>query len=591
VEIKNHVLVFIVATYWEGDPTSNADKLNSWLKEYNGDLPYLKYAVFGLGNSGYTFFNAFGKFVDGRMSELGATRVHELGLGNAAYDIEYDFQVWKENFTRAVLANYGKEPRGTGHLQYEMKILSNVADNTLFKGEPSPQSSYGQQHPPFNANNPFLATLVSVEELYQAPTPDRSCMKITLNVKGCRFMWSAGDHLGVYAQNYFEDVNKLAKVLRFDPRHVIDLRNKDESEVSFRYRFPCPCSLETAFLFYLDINRPPSAQMLNEIAAYASAGEERKRLYHLGSMEGRNDYLRFIVGGHKTLLETLNAFPSCQPPLNLLLELLPRLRPRYYSISSSPKAAKDVITITVGLVRKEISETHTVTKSVDKEASTRIHLFRGVASTYLAGMIPSRRQSSKAASKSKSNSCLTKLTSSGGPLIPVFHQLGKIALPEDPLHSIIMIGAGTGLAPFVGFIQDRQIIKRSGKPIGKTILYFGCRNSNEDFLYGDYLRSMLDAKVLSELNVAFSRSTNQKIYVQHLLMQNKERVWETLKESNSIVFVCGDADGVARDVEDAIGKIAMSCGGWTNGTDFTVEMKRVGRYQKDVWTSPYAKLT
>jgi len=587
VQNKKHVLVFVVATYWEGNPTTNAVRLEEWLLSYNGALDDVNYAVFGLGDSGYTYFNAFGKFVDRRMSELGATRVHDLGLGNAALDIEYDFQVWKESFTHTVLSKYGQEPKGQDHLQYELEYLLDKGDGNLYKGEPTDRSSYYQQSPPYNRSNPFLATVVSVEELYQAPKRDRSCMKITINVKGSRFMWSAGDHLGVYVQNNFEDVDRLAKILRIDLSTVIDLRNKDKNEVQFRHRFPCPCSLETVFLFYLDINRPPSAQIIKEIAPYATVSQERTAMRRLGSLEGRDDYLRFVVGGHKTLLQLFLAFPSCRPPLTLLLELLPRLRPRYYSISNSPKVDKDKIVITVGLVRKEIPGNTSMTEIFGKTVQSKAHRFHGVASTYLAGFRSSCKSNQGSLAKSLKSLGLSKKS---GPLLPVFHQSGKIYLPDDALVSIIMIGAGTGLSPFIGFIQDREMVKQSGKPIGKTILYFGCRNPNEDYLYGDYLRAMAEAKVLSELNVAFSRINEKKTYVQHLLMQNKFRVWETLEEGNSIIYVCGDADGVAKDVEETIGKIATSCGGWRHGADFTSEMKRMGRYQKDVWTSPFAKL-
>jgi len=102
----------------------------------------------------------------------------------------------------------------------------------------------------------------------------------------------------------------------------------------------------------------------------------------------------------------------------------------------------------------------------------------------------------------------------------------------------VIIGPGTGLAPFRGFIQERHYYKTQGKPVGETILYYGCRNRTEDFLYEDELKYFVDEKVL-ELHVAFSRDQEEKLYVTHLLKKHGEKLWKLIKEDNASVYVCG----------------------------------------------------
>jgi len=590
--IPKHVLVFVVATYWDGNPTNNTTRLDEWLKSTPVSLKGVNYAVFGLGDSGYTYFNGFGKFVDRRMDELGATRVHELGLGDAALGIEDDFQHWKESFTKKVLASYGEAAKTDKRSQYELKVLSKVPEGEIFKGEPTPQSSYCKQWPPYNSFNPFLARVVEIEELFH-PKAGRSCLKITLDVTGSRFFWSPANHIGIYVQNNHEDVNLLAKLLRIDTSHIIEFCHRDKEELMFKHRFPCPCSLETALMFYLDINRPPSAELLTELAKYTNDASQRRALSTLGSADGRDEYRRFVIGGFQTLLTLLKAFPACHPPLELLLELLPRLQPRYYSIASSPKRNKNEVVFIATIVKEVVLDVPYNTN--DRVNKKHYHLFRGVATSLLAQFGVTKKSPFEQASVSsrmrgKHSFGMTSMRSrKRGPLLPVFIRQGRVNLPPDNNSTIIMICAGTGISPFIGFIEDRQMNKKAGNPIGKVILYYGCRRPDEDFLYEDYLRSMVKADVINELNVAFSRQTHRKIYVQHLMRKNKETLWDLMIQEEAYVFVSGDARTMAKDVETALEQIAVECGGWIDGSDFILDLKVKGRYQRDVWTSPYAQ--
>jgi len=356
--------------------------------------------------------------------------------------------------------------------------------------------------------------------------------------------------------------------------------------------------------------------LLKQLANYAADHSEKELLTKLGSQEGREDYRRFVIGGFKSLVRLLQNFPSCKPPLFVLLEFLPRLKPRFYSVSSSPKNNRNAVAITV-------SEEKTTATDIPfhDELKKKEFTFKGVASTYLSLTTALLRQSKSKASLNYE------------PRLPIFLRQGRVVLPQDPSVPIIMIGAGTGLAPFIGFIQEREMMKKErdseletggklpanarqapanswmssaingataaigigakgdkGGDWGGVYLYFGCRREDEDFMYKDYLEDMLKQGVLTELNVAFSRQGGSKKYVQHLILRDKQSIWKTL-EKDGIIYVGGDAGGMGRGVNVALALVVQECGRVNDGEEFLNQLRLSGRYQLDVWSAPYSQLT
>ena len=210
-------------------------------------------------------------------------------------------------------------------------------------------------------------------------------------------------------------------------------------------------------------------------------------------------------------IDLLEEFPACQLPFEVYLELLSPLRPRYYSISSSPLVEERSCSITVAVVEGPARSGHGT--------------FAGVCTNYL------RRQPE-------------------GSVIYAFVKDTKSAfrLPDDRPTPIMMIGPGTGLAPFRGFLQERAALKAAGKEIGKSLLFFGCRHPQQDFIYEDELRSF-DRQGVTELSTAFSRvEGQQKCYVQNEIYERRDEVWQMI-EDGAVVYVCGDAGRMAPDVQ------------------------------------------
>ncbi|KAF4108336.1 NADPH--cytochrome P450 reductase isoform X1 [Onychostoma macrolepis] len=551
-EIPNSMAVFCMATYGEGDPTDNAQEFYDWMQGTDDDLEGVNFAVFGLGNKTYEHFNATGKYTDKRLAELGGNRVFDLGLGDDDSNLEEDFISWKEQFWPAVCEFFGVEATGedSSIRQFELVVHNDINMNQVYTGEMGRLKSFQTQKPPYESKNPFLATVTVNRKLNKGG--NRHLMHIELEITDSKIRYDSGDHVAVYPTNDAAVVNRIGERLGVDLDTVISLKNLDE-ESNKKHPFPCPTTYRTALTHYLDINNTPRKNVLYELAQYASDPQEQENMRKMASAspEGKALYQSWVLDSERNILGILEDLPSLNPPIDHLCELLPRLQARYYSIASSSKVHPTSIHICAVVI----------------EYTTRTErVFKGVATNWL---------------KNK------EVTDNGHKhIVPMYVRRSQFRLPFKPSNPIIMIGPGTGIAPFMGFIQERAWQKEQGKEVGETILYFGCRHKNEDFLYQQELEEFERAGVLTQLNVAFSRDQEQKIYVQHLLKNNKEQLWKLIHSNNAHIYVCGDARNMARDVHTAFYAIAEEVGGLTHtqAVDYFKKLMTKGRYSQDVWS-------
>jgi len=240
------------------------------------------------------------------------------------------------------------------------------------------------------------------------------------------------------------------------------------------------------------------------------------------------------------LLDLLEAFPSARPRIEDLVASLPVLKPRLYSIASSPLAAPGLVELCIGVVR----------------AARRDRVRDGVASCHLA-------QRADPATP-----------------IPLYVQASHFRLPENPDVPVIMIGPGTGIAPFRAFLQHRaaQGIK------GRSWLFFGDQRSATDFLFRPEIEAWQADGTLSNLSLAWSRDTAKKVYVQDRMREARADLWRWLQDG-AHVYVCGDASRMAKDVDTALREIAMGEGAMSTdqARDWIVALARQNRYQRDVY--------
>jgi sulfite reductase (NADPH) flavoprotein alpha-component len=241
------------------------------------------------------------------------------------------------------------------------------------------------------------------------------------------------------------------------------------------------------------------------------------------------------------LLDLLKTFPSARPPLSELISALDPLQPRLYSIASSPKHVSGQIHLTVAAVRYE------------KRARRR----HGVASTFLADRV-----------------------AIGDPVRAFIRPSHGFRLPASPDSPIIMIGPGTGIAPFRAFLQERRALGARGR----NWLFFGNPRRRCDFLFEEELTGYCREGLLSRLDLAFSRDRQDKVYVQHRMLEHAAELWSWL-EDGAHLYVCGDAQRMARDVEAGLAYIVAKEGRMDAAAAkaYLARLAREGRYQKDVY--------
>lgn len=272
------------------------------------------------------------------------------------------------------------------------------------------------------------------------------------------------------------------------------------------YHIKTPCSVREAFLHYCDIQALPSKRFLRMLADY-SAAEDKERLIHLCSTKGREDYVQEIEAARLTLLELFERFPSCQPPLAHLFDSLPPLKPRYYSIASSP------------LVHQQ--RAHFAFTVVDVPIPNTTRRWKGTCSNWLAELCAVKTQ-------------FPKLTVR----LPIFaHPTKDFVLPASPATPIIMVGPGTGVAPFIGFLEERRQIQQQ---CGASWLFFGCRHPDYDYLYRAQLEEFERDGTLTKLVTAFSRlEENKVVYVQHRLQEYSTDILDLMLNNNAHFYICG----------------------------------------------------
>ncbi|KAK1800367.1 hypothetical protein P4O66_005591 [Electrophorus voltai] len=551
-EITNSLAVFCMATYGEGEPTDNAQDFYNWMQSTGNSLEGVHFAVFGLGNKTYEQFNTIGIYTDQRLAELGATRVFDLGIGDENNNMEEDFISWKQRFWPAVCEFFGVQAteEECSSRQYELVVHHNISMNEVYTGELDCLMSLQIQKLPFDANNPFLAPVIVNRKLNKGQS--RHLMHLELDISGSNISYNAGDHVAVYPANDVSLVNRLGERLGVNLDTVITLKNLDVDS-SKMYPFPCPTTYRTALTHYLDITSPPHSNVLVELAQYASDLKEQETIRKMdcSSAEGKALYHSWVLDAERDILTVLEDLPSLHPPMDYLCELLPRLQARYYSIASSAKVHPTSIHICAAVV----------------EYTTKTgRVFKGVATNWLKNKVIT-------------DSCLR-------PSVPMYVRKSQFRLPFTASKPVVMIGPGTGIAPFMGFIQERAWLKEQGEEVGETILYFGCRHRNEDFLYQEELQEFEKAGVLTQLNVAFSRDQRHKVYVQHLLKKNKEYLWKLIHFSNVHIYVCGDAHNMARDVKATFHAIAEEVGELSHAeaVDYFKQLTISGHYSQDVWS-------
>ncbi|UWZ86914.1 sulfite reductase subunit alpha [Occallatibacter riparius] len=375
--------------------------------------------------------------------------------------------------------------------------------------------------PSISRDNPLLARLVDKRSLTKGAAA-KVTIHLAFSTEDGRLTYEAGDAFGVIPSN---DPNLVAEILQrlgFNGNEQVPRGNSGST------------TLHEALLHNLQITRL-SRKIVQE---YAKRGNCAQLLAML-LPEAQSKLEQYV--SERGLIDLLVEFPGVLDDPADLVAMLPRLTPRLYSISSSPAAHAGQVHATVAVVRYFANQ---------RERG-------GVCSTLLADR--------------------TTLSDR----LPIYIQPNKkFRLPADPSAPIVMIGPGTGIAPFRGFLHERRALGHTGR----NWLFFGGRSASADFLYREELESMRADGHLTRLDTAFSRDQEHKVYVQDRMMEHSRLFWQWLQEGAS-VYVCGDASRMAKDVNAAMRKIAEQEGGFSHeqAEEYMAHLKDQHRYHRDVY--------
>ncbi len=384
-------------------------------------------------------------------------------------------------------------------------------------------------------------TLAVNSELQNMDASGRSTRHIEVDLAP-GMTYRTGDHLSVVPKNSEALVGRVLRRFGFGTSSQIRLQSSAQQHSQLPVG--APIALSKLLGEMLELQTPASRKDVQTLARYTECPKSAPALAALAS----DDFKSQVQQRRLSVFDLLEQFPACELPFAVFLELMPLLTPRYYSISSSPLATPTRCSITVGVV--------------SDPALSGNGTFEGVCSNYLARSV-----------EGSSIHASLRDTSDG------------FRLPEDPAVPIIMVGPGTGIAPFRGFLQERAALKAQGKTLGDAILFFGCRHPDQDFIYGEELEAFAKDGV-ADLHVAFSRQEKSKVYVQDKIREQRDSVW-SLIEKGAKIFVCGDGSRMEPDVRRALSLI------YSEEKDVGVEaadlwmeqMLSEQRYVLDVWAS------
>uniref|UniRef100_A0A8C2JL66 Nitric oxide synthase, inducible n=1 Tax=Cyprinus carpio TaxID=7962 RepID=A0A8C2JL66_CYPCA len=516
----------------------------------NNFFPLYRYCVFGLGSRMYPHFCEFAHAVDDRFAALGAIRVSATGEGDELNGQEEAFSAWactvfKVSCIKLVNDKINFE---SVFFMYRMHARS-LTFNVSF------QEKKVWQIPGIHRDTEFRMTVV--QQNLQSPTSSRATILVELEMDGNTEPLNIvpGDHVGIFPGNSPELVAGILKHLANAPPINQSLRLEflstypDGERWQRVERIPS-CPLAQALTYYLDVTTPPSQSLLRKLSKMAKQEDHRQRLLALAT--DFQVYATWKEFYKPTFLEVLEEFSSLELSAAFLLSQLPLLKPRLYSISSSPDLHPQELHLTVAVV-----------SYCTQEGKGPLHF--GLCSTWLN-------------------------TIKEGDMVPFFvHSSDGFHLPSDPSAPCILVGVGSGIAPFRSFWQQQfHDMKKTGLKGNPVTLVFGCRGSDTDHLYKEETLDMRDNGTLSSITTAYSRQTGQpKVYVQDILREQlSDKVFEVLHHNPGHLYICGGMN-MANDVAATIKEILVSRLGitLTQAEEYLSRLKNEKRYHEDIFGS------
>ncbi|KAI0965825.1 hypothetical protein F4678DRAFT_451363 [Xylaria arbuscula] len=556
--------VFIMSTYGEGDPSDNALEFVAWVKtKLECSLENLRYAAFGCGNRNYRHYNKIIDDVVARLTSRGATAMMPTGRGDESIRAtEEDFLEWKKSFYSVLVSQFNLIDYGVGYIP-GVEVIEESSEQTLRAPVPFVRSTPKQGLSEI-INIPIATrrTIATYQE------PDRTCVHLDLDLTAHpQIKYKTGDHISIWPVNPSEEIYSLIEVLGLESTKDTHIRllSRDGNQA---LKVPSPTTPYTLFKHHLEICAPVPRENVLFLAEFAPTDRAKAELRSLA--QTKDTYARFLEHNHVTLSRLLRYVTQVDPaamwaglPLSFVIDILPAMKPRTYSISSSPAVSPRRVSITVST---------NPTRLTTKPAIA----IPGLASTFLSSPLPSIG----AEDKNEDHASAALL------VIHTQVRTSTFRLPASLSIPIIMVAAGTGIAPFRAFLQDRAYLASIGRDVGPMLLFFGCQGES-DFLYRELIEELQAGHLAGKLQVftAFSRSGGQKKqYVGDQLAAQGPEVARLLKNDGAF-YICGAAS-MAKSAKNVLEEEMKGLKGWgdAEADDWIGMQKKANRWFEDVWS-------
>ena len=350
---EDSLVTFIISTYGEGEPTDNAVELVNFLKDEalelsdgGSTLPNLRFSVFCIGNSTYENFNTIGKLVDQRLEDIGATRIGICGIGDEDKALEEDYITWKDELWLAAETQMGwQNGVGVHSADFELNINPKLDAERIYLGELTESDLTGSRVGFQDPRMLFTSAVIKATDLFQ--DRERNCIFAEFDITASRMSYETGDHVGIWPVNSDADINRLLRILDLELRadQVFDVKSLDPGLA--KVPFPVPTTYLSIFRYYLDISQLTPRQTLEGFIKFAPTDRARAFLEKIGVDKdfyqkeiaekcfNLGDVLLTAAGD--SLDPTSSSYTHWNIPFERIISASSRLRPRYYSICSSPR--------------------------------------------------------------------------------------------------------------------------------------------------------------------------------------------------------------------------------------------------------------
>merc|ERR1719209_61479 len=535
------LVVYVVSTTGQGEEPDNMRK--AWKFLLRRSLPPTSlqdqaFGVLGLGDSSYPKFNHVAKKLSRRLAQLGGNQLLQVGLADDQHDLGPDFVVdsWLERWWDLALQRHplpkGLNPVSRDELplpKFRIAWVDNPGDSSTKEVQKVPKN--GGSNIFYGPDRPLLAPVVSCDRV----TPVDHFQDVRLvRLQAPDLSYQPGDVALVQPSNLPDLVNTFFQLFpHLDPDSWFELSpTSPNTPLPPSSTLPQPCSVRMAVTSYLDIQSIPRRWFFELLSHFTTDELEKEKCLEFNTAEGQQDLYEYCNRPRRHILEVLYDFRHSTPniPFEYLFDLIPPIKPRSFSIASSPSVHGEVLELLVAVVRYR---------------SPLQAPRRGLCSNWLAGLTP-------------------------GALVPVWCRRGALTFPTAP-GAAVMVGPGTGVAPFRSYCLET--------PAASKLLFFGCRSSAADFYFKEEW-----GRAGVEVVTAISRDQEDKVYVQHRMEQHAPLLAELVVDQHASFYVAGNSKNMPTAVRQALVSAIDGRLGEGKGEEVVANMEASGRYQTETWS-------